>query len=271
MLALYLTEAAVGCLIILLAVPPRAAGRKFFQLSVAMAAALVLGGIGLEWPGDRSGTAVPWLFLACTACLLVAAGFFHLGRFAPGSFLMVTGLAAGLAGVIADAIALIPSTDVSGFSRLLYSLDAVTAGLVTGSVLMAMILGHYYLNIPGLAIRYLQRLCLLCLGAIIARSLVVAIGVTLHRATLGPLVGLLLDTGSAAPPAGGVDPFVLVLLILQVAFGLLAPLAFTFMAWRTARIASTQSATGILYVALIAVIIGELTGRYLVTLTHLPL
>ena len=37
----------------------------------------------------------------------------------------------------------------------------------------------------------------------------------------------------------------------------------TFMTWKTARIRSTQSATGILYIAMIFVLFGELTGMIL--------
>jgi len=42
--------------------------------------------------------------------------------------------------------------------------------------------------------------------------------------------------------------------------GLVAPLVLTWMAWQTARIRSTQSATGILYVVVIFCFLGELTG-----------
>ena len=46
-------------------------------------------------------------------------------------------------------------------------------------------------------------------------------------------------------------------------FGLLGPAAFAFMVHETARIRSTQSATGILYIAVIFVMYGELLARYL--------
>jgi hypothetical protein len=47
------------------------------------------------------------------------------------------------------------------------------------------------------------------------------------------------------------------------AVGLLAPLVLDFMAWRAARIRSTQSATGILYVVVIFCFLGELTALLL--------
>jgi hypothetical protein len=45
--------------------------------------------------------------------------------------------------------------------------------------------------------------------------------------------------------------------------GFLGPLALTWMAWQTAKIHSTQSATGILYVVVIFCFLGELTSLLL--------
>jgi hypothetical protein len=46
-------------------------------------------------------------------------------------------------------------------------------------------------------------------------------------------------------------------------FGLVGVLALTLMAWKTLQIPNTQSATGILYVAVIGVFTGELLGLLL--------
>ena len=45
--------------------------------------------------------------------------------------------------------------------------------------------------------------------------------------------------------------------------GFAGPLVLGWMAWQTARIRSTQSATGILYVVVILCFLGELTGLLL--------
>ncbi len=49
--------------------------------------------------------------------------------------------------------------------------------------------------------------------------------------------------------------------------GLVGPLVLGWMAWETARIRSTQSATGILYVVVILVFLGELTSQLLLEKT----
>jgi hypothetical protein len=50
---------------------------------------------------------------------------------------------------------------------------------------------------------------------------------------------------------------------LRWGLGFAAPLGLTWMAWQTARIRSTQSATGILYVVVVFCFLGELTALLL--------
>ncbi len=270
MLALFLTEAAVGSLMVLLLVPPRAAGRGFCRFAVAMIAVLLLLGTAAGYAGGgRSGIALA-LFATALPLLVASAGLFHVGRFGTGRVLLAAALLPALPGVIADTVVLAPDASGAGM-KLLYGADAVSAGLVPGAVLIAMVLGHYYLNVPGLSIRHLQRLAVTLMAAIALRAVVLGISVAIHREVLGPLVGVLLDTTGRALPVGTIDPFVMVFVLIQVAFGVIVPGAFAIMAWRTSLIASTQSTTGILYVALIMVIMGEMSGRYVLTLTRLPL
>jgi hypothetical protein len=58
---------------------------------------------------------------------------------------------------------------------------------------------------------------------------------------------------------------------LRWGLGFVAPLVLCVMAWQTARIRSTQSATGILYVVVIFCFLGELTGQLLRESTNLVL
>jgi hypothetical protein len=45
-------------------------------------------------------------------------------------------------------------------------------------------------------------------------------------------------------------------------FGLAAPAVLGYLTWATARIRSTQSATGILYVDFFTVVVGEMLASY---------
>jgi len=54
---------------------------------------------------------------------------------------------------------------------------------------------------------------------------------------------------------------------VRIVFGLLVPLIATIMAWRTARIRSLDSATGLLYIVAALILAGEISARTLFFLT----
>jgi len=56
----------------------------------------------------------------------------------------------------------------------------------------------------------------------------------------------------------------------RVLWGLLAPLVLAPFALKTARMKSNQAATGLLYVGLVFVLVGELLGSYLTLRSGLP-
>ncbi len=129
-------------------------------------------------------------------------------------------------------------------------LDPPTAGLLLGSTIAAMFLGHWYLNTPTMELAPLRRLVLLMGAAVIARGAVCAVGLGLQIALVG------------TPPL----PFV----SLRWLAGLVGVMALAIMTWKTLAIPNTQSATGILYVGLIAVFLGELTSQLLSAETVFP-
>ncbi len=57
----------------------------------------------------------------------------------------------------------------------------------------------------------------------------------------------------------------------RVLFGLAGPAVLSYLTWETAKIRSTQSATGILYVDFFTVVVGEVLAKYLVLATRVPL
>ena len=56
----------------------------------------------------------------------------------------------------------------------------------------------------------------------------------------------------------------------RVLFGLLGPAVLSYLTWETAKIRSTQSATGILYVDFFTVVVGEVLAKYILLATHVP-
>src|SRR5437763_1670273 len=57
---------------------------------------------------------------------------------------------------------------------------------------------------------------------------------------------------------------------MRAGWGLIVPLMLYPMVWGTVKIRSTMAATGILYVDVVAVVIGEVLGGWLSAAAHMP-
>ena len=133
-------------------------------------------------------------------------------------------------------------------------LDPLVGGLVLGVTMAAMLLGHWYLNSPTMKIGPLMRLVNVMTVLLVARALLsgVALGMWL--------------SGDVGPEEAD-----LLFVLLRWLAGIVGPLALTWMARKTLEIPNTQSATGILYVAVIGTFVGELTGQLLSLEAGFPL
>jgi hypothetical protein len=60
------------------------------------------------------------------------------------------------------------------------------------------------------------------------------------------------------------------LLFTRLIVGQGAPLVLSWMIWRTLLIPHTMAATGLFYIALLGVFVGEILGRQILALTSLP-
>jgi hypothetical protein len=130
---------------------------------------------------------------------------------------------------------------------------SVLSGLIICNALFAMILGHWYLNVAQLPIIYLQRVTKVLLILLVLRLVwdlyaVIATEVTI-LGTIVPLFNFLhLIDG--------------VFIYLAFFFGALFPLIITFMALKSVMMNATQSATGLLYIGVISVAMGDLIYKY---------
>ncbi len=134
--------------------------------------------------------------------------------------------------------------------------DDLTSVAVLGTATSAMLMGHSYLIAPAMSLRPLYRLLASLAAALVGRAILACLG-------------LYLWTGRSG--AGNLETEMVLWLGVRWLVGLLGPLVLTWLAWETARIRSTQSATGILYVVVILVFLGELTSQLLFEKTRLVL
>ncbi|HUE72772.1 MAG TPA: hypothetical protein VMP01_17940 [Pirellulaceae bacterium] len=134
--------------------------------------------------------------------------------------------------------------------------DRVTGGLVLGSITTAMLLGHWYLNTPTMKLDPLRRLIWLIVFALVCRMIVSGSGAWLEGARLAA--------------ADSLTQQWLLFLSLRWLAGLISPLGLAWMTWQTLKIPNTQSATGILYAAVILAFIGELTAQLMTASAAYP-
>ena len=125
--------------------------------------------------------------------------------------------------------------------------DAASA-LLLGATMSAMLMGHLYLIASTMSLTPLLRLLGLA-------------GLALLLNVVVDGVALVCWTQTHSFSKVGNDT--LLWLPVRWLVGFVGPLVLGWMAWQTARIRSTQSATGILYVVVILCFLGELTGLLL--------
>jgi hypothetical protein len=259
----FATAMAVGIAAALPLVPVAEIGRRFFVLMSFLAL------VFLALAAAASGLAFQYLHLAC-AGLLIAYNVLlppqagpdvserrqsaeggprpGLTRFSQG--LLVLAFACGAAGVVLDAIAYPVRLETRVPQEPLLAAAFLGSSLVLGGALSAMVLGHWYLVARKLSFTPLARVTRLLWAALLARMAVAGIFIWAQGAAWERLVERSGGTGFLIDPG--------VFLLARAIFGFAAPAAFGWMALQCVRIRSNQSATGILYVTLAFVLIGEL-------------
>lgn len=203
---------------------------------------LAVAGFALVFAGDANATR--GMSIACVAVLALA----QLLAVQVGRRRSQRGLAAVtfLAGTVAAAVLFVDiSTRQDALRDRLIPLTlsiALSAGLF-GGFLMTMLLGHAYLTAGNeMTQAPFRRLVLMLAVLLILR----AIG----SVALGLLPWL-------NAPREGSQMWVIMIATARYAVGLLVPGLFTYMTYDCVRRRANQSATGILYVATVLVIIGE--------------
>lgn len=248
MLALFCLRLAFGLFVAMLVLPASHVNPRFFRTHLLILLGLAAVAAASAW--ETLAAEVRWAL--GTAMLLAFAGSFSWSlEDAPGgrTLILMTGVALGTA--LTLSLRQTPGPTASAWLLA----DGFTGALVLGMALSAMLLGHLYLIAPGMALAPLFRL----LG-----------GLALALAARTILAGLALMLWASERSLRLTD-LALLWLPVRWGLGLLAPAVLTGMAWQSARIRSTQSATGILYIAVVFCFLGELMGLLLLNETGYPL
>ena len=244
LLALFLIDLAAGLYLFLPLVGRRNAGVKFYRLILIISGALSLCAYLADFAAHGGRFRIHALpVIALTIVVYITLRYPKRLVFrAPAALL-------GIAYLVLTVIAWHEATQASIAWSIAGALSSVA---LLGSVNLAMLLGHWYLVVRGMAIDPLKRLTIATLVATSAKIIAVTIAIV----------------------AGGVWYEVAIrqgiFFWMRAGWGLIGPLLLYPMVWGTVKIRSTMAATGILYVDVVAVVIGEVLGAWLSAIAHLP-
>jgi hypothetical protein len=242
-----------------------AAGTLFVLAALLMANRLPVGFVRFV-TGASAGLAVAaalltshpgaarWTWLALGA---LALAWYRASR-NPASSTKLAAAAASIGSVLAPlaAGALAPSGP-----RWLQACGSASSALLLGAVTVTMVLGHWYLVDTTLEIAPLRDGARWLGIALAARFAVVAAALFLggwETLRVSRFADIVFSTDG-------------LFFLFRGLLGLGAPLLLAAFIGETVKIRSTQSATGLLYVALILVLFGELTSEFLRLRTGYPL
>lgn len=243
LLALFLLDLAAGLCLFLPLVGRRNAGVKFYRLILLISGGLVAAAAGAHLLAHAQTLAV-----IDGGLLLLGILVWFVLRYPKRFVYRAASLILGASLVTAS----VWSWHEATHSSIAWSIaGALTSVALLGSVNLAMLLGHWYLVVRGMPIEPLKRLTIATLIAAVARlGVVVAAMVVVRSEVVRPE---------------------LLFFFMRAGWGLIGPLVLFPMVWGTVRIRSTMAATGILYVDVVAVVIGEVLAGWLAAIAHLPL
>lgn len=267
---IFFQQIALGGLLAISATPFHELERGFYKSTGGVLFVIALLGLwgksnvywenisqGLPW-GSAAGIFFHLAFVAAFACYLISL-WSDWPRFRARSF--STSIITGLVGLSLNARSFY---DAPGFSleSLIYAGSFIASALLLGSVTVGMLIGHWYLIDTGQSLDPFIR---------IYKFFVIAL--LLQAACFLLILPALYYHGSPQVDAGFARLWTnhATLFTIRVVVGQIAPLILSGMIWRTLQIPHTMAATGLFYIALLGVFVGEILGRQILTLTSLPL
>ena len=142
-----------------------------------------------------------------------------------------------------------------------YASTFFLSAMLLGSVTVGMLMGHWYLIDTGQSLAPFVRLYKFFVVTLIAQCALFS---------TAPLALYYLGKSETVTQLERLWELHATLAVTRIIVGQAAPLVLSWMIWRTLLIPHTMAATGLFYIALLGVFVGEILGRQILTLTSLP-
>jgi hypothetical protein len=143
----------------------------------------------------------------------------------------------------------------------LYPLGFFLSALLLGTVTVGMLIGHWYLIDTGQSLEPFVRVYKFFVVALLAQTLFLIVS---------PVGFYIFGTARSVMSLERLWMDHFTLLLTRLISGQAAPLILSWMIWRTLLIPHTMAATGLFYIALLGVFVGEILGKQILALTSLP-
>lgn len=262
-------QVALGGLFAIAATPFHELERGFYKSTGGVL--LVVGALGFLGKADlfveslsegiRLGATVEillYLFFVAFFALYIFSLWGERVRFRARAFTL--SLFMGLAGLAATTPGFY-QTPFWSLETLVYPLSFFLSALVLGGVTVGMLIGHWYLIDTGQSIDPFIRIYRFFFFSLIVQ--------VVFLLTL-PVLLYLLGSPKSIARLRQLWEERQILLWARLLIGQVAPLILSGMIWRTLKIPHTMAATGLFYIALLGVFVGEILGRQILALTSLP-
>jgi hypothetical protein len=267
LVTLFFFEIGAGCLIFLPVIRREDIGNGFYKFILGMSGIFILLALAMNQMGmDKSPATVGYwltLFLIIPSFLiLLMKNSSFLDRAL--KFLLAISIVSASASVFFDGYLLenLGITAATLEEKIWFVLNFFTSTLVLGSIIMAMLVGHWYLVKWGLPLKPLR---------ILAGSFIIVVALKTIFMAISIWSGYSSDLSHYITFVDNLFGLKSIFFWMRVLWGLAGPLFLSYLIWETVKIRSTQSATGIIYVAVFFILVGELLSKYLVITQKVPL
>jgi hypothetical protein len=266
---IFFYQVALGGLFVIAATPFHELDRAFYKSTGGVLLVIALLGLAGQSPFYWQAVTTKFTiattaqcifhtaFVICFAAYIVSLWterqYFRARSFA-------SAILTGLAGLILTALNFSNAPPFS-LENFFYPIAFFLSALLLGSVTVGMLIGHWYLIDTGQSIDPFVRIYKFFVVALLCQS-----GFVLLSA-LGIYVAGTPQSVSSLQRLWAKHP---TLLVTRIIIGQGAPLILSWMIWRTLKIPHTMAATGLFYIALLGVFVGEILGRQILTLSSLP-
>ncbi|MSP40566.1 MAG: hypothetical protein EXR70_18925 [Deltaproteobacteria bacterium] len=266
---IFFYQIALGGLFAMAGTPFHEIERGFYKSTAGVLYVIALIGLWGKSPFYWQGLAQP------NSATLGVEVFFHVAFVVAFSCYMISlwGDRQGFrarsfaASILTGVVGLVLSThsfDHAGLlsiETLVYPVGFFLSALLLGSVTIGMLIGHWYLIDTGQSLEPFIR---------IYKFFVTTLILQCAFFLLAPIALYFLGTAQSVAGIERLWQHHETLATTRVIVGQVAPLVLSWMIWRTLAIPHTMAATGLFYIALLGVFVGEILGRQILALTSLP-